>query len=148
MPLTELLNENNIIISLKSCDRDSVIREMVEYMSAASYVQNAEIVIKSILDRETMGSTGLDKGIAVPHTRTHEVSDLCVALGISSDGVDYNALDGEDSRLFFMILAPPDQSSQHIRILSEIAGISRNKEMLNSLLNAQTVEDVLNQFRQ
>jgi nitrogen PTS system EIIA component len=148
MALTELLNEKNIVIPLKSCDRDSVIREMVEHMSAASYVQNPEIVIKSILDRENMGSTGLDKGIAVPHARTHEVADLCVALGISSEGVEYNALDGEDSRLFFMILAPPDQSSQHIRILTEIAGISKNTEMLKSLINARTIEDVLKQFLQ
>lgn len=148
MALPELLNEKNIIIPLHSSDRDSVIREMVEHLNAASYVQNVEIVIKSILDREKMGSTGLDKGIAVPHARTHEVADLCIALGVSFEGVEYNALDGEDSRLFFMILAPPDQSSQHIKILSEIAGISRNTEMLNSLLNARTIEDVLKQFLQ
>lgn len=148
MPLAELLNEKNIIIPLKSCDRDSVIREMVEHMNAASYVQNVKIVIKSVLIREKMGSTGLDKGIAIPHARTHEVSDLCIALGISSKGIEYNSLDGKKSKLFFMILAPPDQSSQHIKILSEIAVISKNPEMLLNLHNANSIEDVLRQFHQ
>ncbi|MDC7231946.1 MAG: PTS sugar transporter subunit IIA [Spirochaetales bacterium] len=147
MGLTELIQKNNIILPLQSADRDGVIREMVEHLAGASYVQNSEIVINSILARENMGSTGLDKGIAVPHARTQEVADLCVGLGISREGIDYNALDGKKSRLFFMILAPPDQSSQHIRLLSEIAGISRSSDTLESLLNAESPEDVLKVFQ-
>lgn len=148
MGLAELINEKNVIIPLQSTDKESVVREIVEHLSAASCVSNPEIVIKKILDREHMGSTGLDKGIAVPHARTHEVEDLCLALGISYEGIEFNAMDGEVSKLFFMILAPPDQSSQHIRILSEIARISRNKELLESLCKAGTALDVKSLFDQ
>lgn len=148
MKLVELINAKNVIVPLQGSEKDAVIREMVEHLAGASYINNAEIVIKSVLDREHMGSTGLDKGIAVPHARTHEVSTLCMALGISSEGVEYNALDGEVSKLFFMILAPPDQSSQHIKILSEIAGITRDQEMLDSLIAARNVEEVLSLFNQ
>ena len=95
-----------------------------------------------------MGSTGLDKGIAVPHAKTTEASTLCVALGISAVGVDFDALDGEDSHLFFMIIAPPDQSSQHIQVLSEIAGIAKSSAFCRMLTRSENAQEVLELMRE
>lgn len=147
MALIDLLNENVIKVSLQARTKEEVIRELLTLLSGTDVLLNPEIVIQAVLEREGMGSTGLDKGIAVPHARTVEVGEPCVVLGISQKGIEFNSLDGEDSHLFFMILAPPDQSSQHIQILSEIAGISRNEELRLNLINASSPQDVLDLFK-
>jgi len=143
MTLLDLINTDVLRIPLKSQTREDLIPEMVDILCDAGKVENRESVVKGIMERESLGSTGLDKGIAVPHTRTNEVDDLCVALGISPDGVDFSSLDGQPSHLFFMILSPPDQSSQHIKILSEIAKISRNEEVCEGLKKSSTPREVM-----
>ena len=142
MSLRDLVKQELIVHPLRGHDRDSVISELVAGMVRNSCVQNPEVVIRQVLNREKMGSTGLNKGIAVPHSRTPEVEQVTVAVGFSSDGIDFKALDGELSRLFFMILAPPDQSSAHIRILSEIAGLSKDDELINRLMQASGAEEL------
>ncbi|MDC7241187.1 MAG: PTS sugar transporter subunit IIA [Spirochaetales bacterium] len=143
MSLRDLIRSELIINPLEGRDRESVIREMVERMHSASCLQNPDIVIRQILERERMGSTGLNKGIAVPHSRTAEVESLSIVLGLSREGVEYGSLDGKPSKLFFMILAPPDQSSAHIRILSEIAGLSRDDKLIESLTGSESPEDLM-----
>ncbi len=146
MALLDLLEEKIIKVPLESDNKTEVIHELVDVLTAAGKINNPESVISAVMERENMGSTGLDKGIAVPHAKTTEVETLCVALGISREGVDFDALDGEDSHLFFMILAPPDQSSQHIQVLSEIAGIARSKAFCRMLKNAEDAEEVIELF--
>ncbi|OQY34509.1 MAG: hypothetical protein B6241_04365 [Spirochaetaceae bacterium 4572_59] len=146
MALLDLLEEKIIKVPLESDNKTEVIREMVEVLSTAGKISNPESVIAAVLEREAMGSTGLDKGIAVPHAKTTEVNDLCVALGISNNGVDFDALDGEDSHLFFMIIAPPNQSSQHIQVLSEIAGIAKSSAFCRMLKNSENAKEVLELF--
>ena len=146
MALLDLLEEKIIKVPLESDNKTEVIRELVEILAEAGKVANPESVIAEVMERENLGSTGLDKGIAVPHAKTTEVSTLCVALGISPEGVDFEALDGNDSHLFFMILAPPDQSSQHIQVLSEIAGIARSSAFCRMLTRAEDAKEVLELF--
>jgi len=148
MALLDLINKNVIRIPLESTTKETVIPELVDILCKTNAIKNCESVVSGILERENLGSTGLDKGIAVPHTRTNEVDELCVALGISPDGIDFNSLDGQPAHLFFLILSPPDQSSQHIRILSEIAKISRNESICEQLKKASDADNVLSLLSQ
>jgi nitrogen PTS system EIIA component len=148
MALMDLLEESIIKVPLESDDKNGVIRELVEVLSAAGKIRNPESVEAAVLERENMGSTGLDKGIAVPHAKTTEVSALYIALGISNEGIDFEALDGESSHLFFMILAPPDQSAQHIQVLSEIAGIARSSAFCRMLTHSESAKEVMELFQE
>jgi len=146
MALLDLLEEKIVKVPLVSDNKPEVIRELVEVLAEAGKIRNPEGVIQAVMERESMGSTGLDKGIAVPHARTTEIDTLCVAVGISAGGIDFEALDGEDSHLFFMIVAPPDQSSQHIQVLSEIAGIARSSAFCRMLTHAENAAEVIELF--
>ena len=88
-------------------------------------------------------STGLQDGIAVPHGKTDAVSGLTLAIGISPNGVDYDALDGEPSKLFFLLVAPPDQSGPHVMALSDIAKLARSKAFCKALVHAESAQEVV-----
>ena len=95
-----------------------------------------------------MASTGLEEGIAVPHAKTDAVKTLTIAIGISPEGVDFNSLDGKPSKLFFLMLAPPDQSGPHIEALAEIAKLSKSKAFINALINAKTPDEIVELFKE
>ena len=93
-----------------------------------------------------LGSTGLERGIAVPHAKTEAVDGMTMAVGIAPKGIDFNALDGEDSSLFFMILANPEQAGQHIEVLSDIAKVTKSSALCRLLLASVSAEEVMEIF--
>lgn len=147
MALADQVNRDVVKVPLLSSDKTGVIRELVGILADAGKISDTEAVVSGVMERESLGSTGLEKGIAVPHAKTTAVDDLMIAIGISPEGVDFESLDGEPSTLFFLILAPPDKSGPHIQALTEIAGISRSNVFLKALKGARTADDVVELFR-
>ena len=109
-------------------------------------VPQRDIVARTEFAREDQGSTGLEKGIAVPHAKTDAVKSITVAIGVSPEGVDFEAMDGKLSHLFFLMLAPSDQASQHVETLSEIARLTRSPMVLKMLIAASSPEEVMELF--
>lgn len=143
MALIELIEESLIRVPLAARDKQGVVRELVELLAEGGRTGDRAAVLKAILDREALGSTGLSEGIAVPHGKTGAVEDLAIVIGIAPDGVDFGAIDGLPSRLFFMIVAPPDKSGPHIQALSEIARLSRSKALCRAIIGARTAAEVV-----
>ncbi len=143
MSLIELIDESVVRVPLEAKDKDGAIRELVEVLFRAGKVSDKAEVQKAVFARETLGSTGLTDGIAVPHGKTTAVADLAIAIGISPSGIDFESLDGAPARLFFLIVAPPDKSGPHIEALSEIARMSRSKALCRALSNARDAADVV-----
>ena len=83
----------------------------------------------------------------MPHAKTTTVRDLTIAIGIAPEGIDFDALDGKISKLFFLMLAPPDQTGPHIEALSEIAKITQSSDFVERLQHAESPDEVLNLFR-
>lgn len=129
---------------LKAEDKQEVLSEMVEFLLSAGKIENPEEVLKALVEREALSSTGLGKGIAIPHAKIPGLSDFVVAMGISPAGVEFDALDGEVSKLFFVLLAPPEQASLHMEALSEIAMMSMQEGFVDRLVTAGSPEAVLN----
>jgi mannitol/fructose-specific phosphotransferase system IIA component (Ntr-type) len=148
MALADLVSREVVKVPLVSRTKDELIRELVQILKDAGRIADADAVCRGVFERESLGSTGLEKGIAVPHAKTPAVADLCIAIGISPGGVDFDSLDGEPSALFFLILAPPDKSGPHIQALTEIAGISRSNIILKALKGAKTADEVVSLFRE
>ena len=148
MAIVDLITSNVIQVPLKSKNKIEVIRELVEVLDKAGKISDKESVLNAVISRENMGSTGLEKGIAVPHAKTEKVKTLTLAIGIAPDGVDFDALDGEPSKLFFLLLAQPNQSGPHIEALAEIARITRSQSFCRMLLSASSPEEVVEIFRE
>ena len=143
MALIDLISKEIVKVPLTGTSKTEIIRELIQVMKAAGRIDDAERVYNTIMEREAKGSTGLELGIAVPHAKTEAVDNLTIVIGISPEGVDFDALDGELSKIFFLMLAPPDQSGPHIEALSEIARLARSSVFLRTLAGSKTPEEVV-----
>jgi mannitol/fructose-specific phosphotransferase system IIA component (Ntr-type) len=146
MALVDLIVPEVVKVPLVSRTKPEVIRELVELLRDAGRIAEAQPVVDALMAREAMGSTGLERGIAVPHAKTALVRSLTVAVGIAPQGIEFQAIDGSPSRLFFLLLAPPDQSGPHIEALAEIARMSKSQSFCNLLLAARSPADVVQLF--
>ncbi len=147
MALVDLITPEVVKVPLKSRDKYGVIEELVEVLKNAGKIKEKDKAIEAIHKREALGSTGLEMGVAVPHAKTDAVETLTIAIGISPEGVEFGAIDGKPSKLFFLMLAAPNQSGPHIEALAEIAKLSRSKAFLDTLMNAKTPEEVVKLFQ-
>ncbi|PIE04866.1 MAG: hypothetical protein CSA76_02010 [Spirochaetales bacterium] len=148
MGLMELLNKELIKVPMESVSKDKALEELVDVIDAAGMLKDRNEVLKAVMERELQQSTGLGEGIAIPHARTEAVNGQVLCIGVAPGGIDFDALDGRPSSLFFMILAPSDKAGAHIEVLSEIARVTRSKAFCRLLLSAQSAEEVLELFQE
>jgi fructose-specific phosphotransferase system IIA component len=146
MALVDLIRPEVVKVPLVSSNKPDVIRELVELLRDAGKITDLEAVYDALMDRESLGSTGLEQGIAVPHAKTTAVNALTVALGISPKGIDFQAIDGNPSKLFFLLLAPPDQSGPHIEALADIARITKSQAFCRTVIASTSPEEVVELF--
>lgn len=147
MALIDLIQENVVKVPIQSTTKNEIIRELVDVLAAAGKISDPETACGAVLLRESKGSTGLSEGVAVPHGKTPAVKSLTLAVGVAPRGVDFDALDGRPSQLFFLILAPPDQSGPHIEALAEIARLCRSKAFCRALAEAHDAKEVVELFQ-
>lgn len=143
MKNSNLFFENCINLNLKGSTKSEIIDELVEMLNAAGKLNDKEEYKKQILKRESQSSTGLEEGIAIPHAKTAAVKIPSIAFGLSKNGVDYESLDGEPSKLFFMIAAPANASDTHIEILSKLTTMLLDDDIRERLLEVKTPQEVI-----
>ena len=146
MALIDRITPNVIKVPLTESTKEGVIRELIELLVTAGRVKDLAKSYDAVLAREALASTGLENGIAVPHAKTTAVADL--AIGIAPRGVDFSALDGKPSYLFFLLLAPPDKSGPHIEALAEIARMTRSAAFTRALRSAASPDEVMDLFKE
>jgi fructose-specific phosphotransferase system IIA component len=148
MAFIDLVKPEIIKIPLEAKSKEGVIRELLQVLLDNGQIGDFDAAYDALLERESKGSTGLENGIAVPHAKTDTVSSLTLAIGIAPEGIDFRALDGNPSNLFFLMLAPPDQSGPHIEALSEIAKVTQSKSFRKMLVNAEDAEELTELLRE
>ncbi len=149
MKLLEFLVPEAINADLQATDKEGVVREIVGGLQKAGAVaaSDSESVIKAILSREELGSTGIGRGVAVPHTRHPSVDKLVAAVAVSRKGVDFESLDEEPVYVFFLLISPPNQPGPHLRALDNAARYLREDSFVDALRQAKTADQVLNLIR-
>ncbi len=147
MALIDLISRDVIKVPLTGTNKVEVMRELVEVLHDAGKIEKTEEVMDGLLERESKGTTGLESGIAVPHCKTDAVDTLTLAIGIAPQGVDFESIDGEPSKLFFLMLAPPDQSGPHIEALAEIARLTQSSSFCDALIDSKDAGEVLELFQ-
>ena len=122
MKLSELLNPDAVVSELQSSTRDGVLSELVEALIAAGSLKpdNSKPLLKALMDRETQGSTGFGKGVAVPHCQHSAVKQMVMAVGRSTKGVEFNALDKAPVYSILLLLSPPDDQDRHLQAMELI----------------------------
>lgn len=144
MKFSDFVSREAIRSDLAAEDKESVIREMVQALLDAGALASAEFesIVKAILKREELGSTGIGRGIAVPHTKHQSVDRLVGAVGVSAEGVDFDSLDGEKVNLFFLLISPPDRPGDHLRALESVSRQLRDETFCRFLKQAKTPDDI------
>lgn len=143
MNLSQLLTEDLIKIGLRHTDKQGIVEELVAILVAAGRVTDPNALVTATMEREAKGSTGLERGVAVPHCKTDAVTELTCSMAISHDGLDFDAADGKPSYIFIFLAAPPEMSGPHVRALANIAKLSQNEEFLRDLRLAATPGEAL-----
>lgn len=146
MPLFEQIDKNTVKIPLKSSIKYDVLKELVKILKDSGKIKDSKTALSDIIKREDLASTGLGEGIAVPHAKTAAVKNLTIAVGLSPKGIDFDSLDNEPSHIFFLLLAPPDQTGPHLLALTNIAQMSKNKEFCREILFAKSSAEVVELF--
>ncbi|MDX1946907.1 MAG: PTS sugar transporter subunit IIA [Pirellulaceae bacterium] len=144
MKFSDFVKVTAIKADLGSQDKPSVIRELVESLAAAGAVKEADVegIVTAIMKREDLGSTGIGRGVAVPHTKHPSADKLIGTVGVSSEGVDFNSLDGDKVHLFFLLISPPDRPGDHLRALENISRQLRDDTFCRFLKQAKTSHDI------
>ena len=147
MYLYELLDEHSIVMSLKSMTKDEVLDEMVDLLDKAGKIKDREGVLKAIVERERIMTTGIGNGVAVPHCKSSAVDRLVAGLGVSREGIDFQAPDDEPARLIFILVAEENNPGPHVRALARLAKLLSSKGVREALLSARSPESVLEVIR-
>ena len=144
MRFADFICREAILAKLEAVDKEGAIREMVLSLCKAGKVEKDEYesIVKAILKREELGSTGIGRGVAVPHTKHPSVDRLVGSVAVSAQGVDFASLDGEVVHLFFLLISPPDRPGDHLRALENISRQLRDDTFCKFLKQAKNVEDI------
>ena len=144
MKLLDFMCIDAIQVDLQSSEKEDVIKELVQSLVTAGEisVDDQEGILQAIIKREELGSTGIGRGVAVPHTKHLSVEKLTGTVGISVDGVAFKSLDGAIVNLFFLLISPPDRPGEHLRALENISRQLRDETFCRFLKQSRTVEDI------
>jgi len=147
MKISEHISEKTIKMDLVSKKKDDVIVELVDLVMQSEEITDRERILKAVIEREKLCSTGFEHGVAIPHPRQGQpgiVNNLVTAFGRSKGGIDFEALDGEPVYLFFLLAAPSDQ--EHLRALARLSRMLKDEGFRSKLLSAKAPGDVLKTF--
>ena len=144
MRIEEVLSAEAIFTDLAASEKIPAIRELVDLLLQCYPELNRETIIRNILDREKLGSTGIENGVAVPHCKIDGLKRLRCCFARSSQGVEFQAIDGKPSHIFFLIVAPSQATTDHLKALATISKMCRHRSFRESVMQAESTEDIWN----
>jgi PTS system fructose-specific IIA component/PTS system nitrogen regulatory IIA component len=144
MRMSEFVVKDSITANLKDAQKEAVIREMVANLHSAGFFKNNEPddIVKQIMKRELLGSTGIGRGVAIPHTKHTSVDRLVGTIAISKGGVAFESLDGEPVHVLVMLISPQDRPGDHLRALENVSRSLKDDAFVRALRDAPTPEAV------
>lgn len=144
MKISDLLDENRIILDLKAKTKGELLNEMGETFKNTGIVDESGYArfIEKLNNREETCSTGFQDGVAIPHLKARAVKKMSLALGISKEGIDYDALDKMPSKIFIMIAAPKDKSNEYLNLLAKISEIFLDENNVKKIKEIKTKEEL------
>jgi nitrogen PTS system EIIA component len=140
MVLKDFLNKDLLLPELQARNKTEVLAELVAVLAQKVPSLDAEAAFRVLKDRESLGSTGIGEGVAIPHGKLEGLERIVLVVGRSSEGVDFDALDRKPCHIFFMVLAPEQVAGMHLRILASITRLLKDEAFRHAFLTAQDRE--------
>jgi PTS system nitrogen regulatory IIA component len=141
MRICEVLNRETILTDMKAKDKKEVLEELVDSVSRQAGVDRKELV-KVLMERERLGSTGIGGGIAIPHGKLKNLESLILNVGVSHRGVDFESIDNRPAHIFFLLITPENSTSLHLKILARISKMLKNEIFKEKLLHAAGADEI------
>ena len=141
MQLREFFSDDAVNLALSGTTKDEILKELIALLNVG---EKADVLYKMLKRRENLGSTGIGRGIAIPHCRSLVVNRLRVAFGRKNEGVPFQAIDDKPAHFFFLIVAPPlEVSNQYLPVLGKIAQFAKEDDVPKRLQELQTAAEFL-----
>lgn len=142
MKITDVLHPEAICVDLKARDKKGVLQEMVEPLARVANLEH-DALVRILMDRERLGSTGIGGGIGIPHGKLKGLDSLILGFGLSRSGVDFESIDGRPTHLFFLLITPENSTGLHLKLLARISRILKDESFKERLFNAADPNEVL-----
>jgi len=142
MRLSEILDAKNIIPDLKARDKKKALEELAQTIVSSRPSLDKNALVKVLLERERLGSTGIGDGVAIPHGKFHGISEPVISFGRSIKGLDFESMDGQPVFLFFLLVAPENSASVHLKALARIAKLLKNSTFRKMLMEIPTGQEL------
>jgi PTS system nitrogen regulatory IIA component len=141
MKLLDVLHKDSIIYDLNSTDKKGIVEELAASLVKATKIKK-EKLIKVLMEREKLGSTGIGGGIGIPHGKLKDLDSVAIAFGLSKKGADFESMDGRPAYIFFLLIAPEDSTGLHLKVLARISRILKNDLFKEKLMNAKSKDEI------
>jgi nitrogen PTS system EIIA component len=148
MKIVDILTEQSIVTELKGSTKKQVMEELIDAVLEYKPQLDRKRLMSVLLERERLGSTGIGDGIAIPHGKLKDLDQLVLSFGRSSQGVDFESMDGKPVHLFFLLVAPENCAGIHLRALAKIARLLKNSAIRKKLGSVASREEIYSIIRE
>lgn len=142
MLLSEIFKPSNIKTPLESEDKEELFEELIYFLADCESLSEPEMLKEKLWERENIVSTGIGQGMAIPHLKLKGINKVMGVMGISKDGLEYDALDGEPVNIIMLVVADDAQPEVHLKVLKQIAMLLQNQEFFERIINAGDPDEI------
>jgi len=146
MKILDILDKKMIVPQLTSRTKKGVLRELVKVLVQVEKQVDEERMIEILMERESLGSTGIGEGVAIPHGKSKDVKRLLASFGRSVPGMDFQSMDGKPAYLFFLLVAPENSAGVHLKALARISRLMKDQAFRKRLMEANSTEEIYSLF--
>ena len=147
MKILEVMPKEAILDDLKSQNKKGILEELVVPLASSTGL-NSEDLVRVLIERERLGSTGIGGGIGIPHGKIKDLESLVLGFGLSRNGINFESIDGEPTHIFFVLITPEDSTGLHLKLLARISRILKNDHFKERLLNAADRDELFEIIKQ
>jgi PTS system nitrogen regulatory IIA component len=142
MKILEILDKRFIIPELSAAGKEGILRELVRVIAKVEKQVDEGRMVEILLERESLGSTGIGEGVAIPHGKSKDVKKLLASFGRSVPGLDFRSMDQKPTHLFFLLVAPEDSAGIHLKALAQISRLMKDTQFRKRIMGAKTGEEI------
>ena len=142
MKISDILKKEHVIKELNSCDKKNVLDELSSFLEDEGEITSKENLLTALIEREKLGSTGIGENVAIPHAKISEIDKIITVFGRSKNGVEFEALDQKPVNFIFLVIAPENSTSQHLKALARISRLFKNASLRESVLRTNEADQI------
>ncbi|PCJ59484.1 MAG: PTS sugar transporter subunit IIA [Planctomycetota bacterium] len=144
----DYLDIKRVNLNLKSNDKIEIIKELAQPIIASGKIKDHEAFLNDVFTREEQGSTGIGEGIAIPHCRSEHVDQIMISIGKKNEGIDFDSIDDEIVKVFFLLAIPKTNMQTYLEIISKLSRVLNSEGFKENFLNAESEMNLLDIFKE